>query len=314
MQDLFNMSEDTGMDFLEKKTTTNDGIYRPSPKNAKDKKKGYSAVIRFLPNFSQDGKLGPNAIEKMIHYVKLPNYPELGGYYDSMRNFNETCDLTNTYWELKNSPSAVEQEKAELISRTTKYYSYVMIVEDENQPELEGKIMIFPFGYKIKDKIMQEKTGEITGVPCNVYDLANGKEFRLIVKDIGGYQNYDSSQFKPESTAIKLRDKNGDLKTVPTEEKDGKKVITNPKIQEAIKNFLLSRELNLDDHQARRWTDEQQSNVQKIISVLKGNPIVKANTSIENAKKNSQVDTTSFEENEEVFSESNDIDDDFFDV
>ena len=38
MSDLFNMDADTGMDFLEKKSTTNDGIYRPQPKNAKDKK------------------------------------------------------------------------------------------------------------------------------------------------------------------------------------------------------------------------------------------------------------------------------------
>lgn len=314
MEDLFNMDADTGMDFLEKKPVSNDGIYRPQPKNAKDKKKGYRSVVRFLPNLTRDGQLGPSAIEKMIHYVKLSNYPDLGGYYDSMRNFNEKCDLTNTYWQLKNSKSVVDQEKAEQISRSTKYYSYVLILEDENQPDLEGKIMVFPFGYKIKEKINQERTGEITGDPCNVYDLANGKDFVLMVKEIGGYTNYDSSQFLQNPSAIKIKGKE-----VPTEEKDGKTTIS-PKFQEKIKDFLLKREIDLEDFSAVRWDDEIRNKVNKIVSILTDNPVVGANESIQNAstgKSDLEVDDDlPFNESETTHADnSSDSEDpdDFFD-
>ncbi len=297
MNDLFNMDINSGMEFLEKKDkVTNDGILRLDPKKAKDPKKGLRVVVRLLPNLTKEEKLGQAAIEKVVHYVKLQNHPELNGYYDSMKNFNEKCDLTNTFWELKNSKSIIDQEKAELISRTTKYYSYVQIIEHEAEPELVGKIMIFPFGIKIKNKINEERTGEITGTPTNVYDLVSGKDFVLIVKEVGGYTNYDSSQFKAIPTAIQIPSKDGSLKEVPTTDVNGRKVI-DPKIQEKIKEYLLGREVSLEDYSPVKWDDETRSKVNKIVSVLKDNPIIAANQAINSASK--KDDSTFFDENDD---------------
>ncbi len=299
MNDLFDMSIDSGLSFLDKKENkTNDGILRLDPKKAKDQKKGLRVVLRLLPNFTKEGKLGQAAIEKFVHYVKLQNHPELNGYYDSMKNFNEKCDLTNTFWELKNSKSVIDNEKAELISRTTKYYSYVQVLEHENEPELVGKIMIFPFGIKIKNKITEERTGEISGTQVNVYDLANGKDFICIVKEIGGYANYDSSQFKSVASTIQIPSKDGSLKEVPATDLNGKKVI-DPKFQDKIKEYLLGREVSLEDYSPVRWDDETRSKVNKIIAVLKNNPIVSANNSI--ASSNKKADATFFEEEETPF-------------
>ena len=286
MNDLFKpMAVNDGMDFLDKKSSiSNDGIYRPDLKKAKDKKKGYRSVLRFLPNLKRDGTLGSNAIEKMLHYVKLENYSELNGYYDSMRNFNEKCDLTNTYWELKNSKSVVDQEKADLISRTTKYYSYVIVIEDENQPELEGKIMIYNFGYKIKEKLEQERTGEITGTPCNIFDLANGKDFVLILKEVGGYNNYDSSQFKQDSSPMKIKGKDGTMKELPTQENDGGLLVIHENVREKAKDFLLAREHELEQFEPIRWDDETRERVNKIISILTENPVVNAAKSIDSSR------------------------------
>ena len=55
------------LDFLEKKGTSLDGIFRPK---ITDKKKGYVATIRFLPNLSKDGKVLQSAIEKHQHFPK----------------------------------------------------------------------------------------------------------------------------------------------------------------------------------------------------------------------------------------------------
>ena len=58
----------------------------------------------------------------------------------------------------------------------------------------------------IKDKILAEKNGEISGVPCNVFDLTNGKDFVLLVKEIqtgdDTYPDYKNSMFKPETSSL----------------------------------------------------------------------------------------------------------------
>ena len=277
MNDLFNMDLNSGMSFLDKKKSQNDGIYRPSLDLALDKKKGYKSTVRFLPNFSAEG-IGENALEKVLHYVKLPNLPNLNGYYDSMKNFkDERCSLTETFWNLKNSESALEQEKAQLISRSTKYYSYIQVLEDENQPDLVGKIMIMAFGHKIKEKINQERVGEIND-PCNVYDLAKGKDFVLLVKEVGGFPNYDSSQFKQETSSICLP-VDGEMKKLPTEEVND--VLTIPaKYQGKVKEYLLERDTELSAYAPVKWDEETRNKVNQIVAHLTNNPVVGANAEI----------------------------------
>ena len=202
--DLFNMDEnDSSLDFLKQKERNVDGIYRPRLDISKDPKKGYTATIRFLPNLTTEGKVGVSAIEKHIHFVKLQGHTDLSGAYDCAKNESDKCDVCTLFWKLKNSKNQSDVEKAELINRTTKYYSYVLVVEDENQTELEGKIMIFPYGYKIKEMINDERNG-VKDDACNIFDLANGKDFKLIIKKIGDYPNYDSSGFMKKSS-IKIK-------------------------------------------------------------------------------------------------------------
>ena len=63
LDDLFNGGLDSKMDFLnEVKKTNNDGIYRVDLSKAKDKKKGWRSVVRFLPNLTAEGKVGQSAI------------------------------------------------------------------------------------------------------------------------------------------------------------------------------------------------------------------------------------------------------------
>ena len=287
---LFDMeADDKSMDFLNKKTSNADGLYRPLPKDAKDKAKGYVATIRYLPNVLEDGTIGPSAIEKHVHYANLPDYEDLQGYYDSLINFGEKCPLTTLYWKLKNSKNQAEVERAELISRTTKYYSYVLIVEDEQHPELEGKIMVFPYGFKIKEKINLEKIGENSeGKKCNVFDPANGKDFRLIVKQIGDYPNYDSSTFKT-STPLKIWDDNKkkfiQVPVTWNEEKQ-KNLITDARVQKKVADFLGTHDVKVEDNEPKRWTEEEKVKVEKIIEILSGKDISFAKESISNSSKN----------------------------
>lgn len=124
----------------------------------KDKKKGWKSVVRLLPNLTKDSKLGQMAVEKITHYVDIKQPKELSGWFDSPKNFGEKCPLTDLYYTMQNSKNAILIEKSKQLKYSKKYYSYVLVLEDEQQPELVGKIMIFQYGKTIKDKISGEET------------------------------------------------------------------------------------------------------------------------------------------------------------
>jgi hypothetical protein len=311
--------DDKSMDFLNKKTSNRDGIFRLNPKEAKDKQKGAVATVRFLPNVLEDMTLGPSAIENYIHYANLPDYEELRGFYHSQKSFesNNKCPLGTFYWKLYNSKNQAEKERAELIKGSPKYYSYVLIIEDEQHEENEGKIMVFPYGIKIRDKINLEREGEnSSGKKCNVFDPANGKDFRLICKEVGGYQNYDSSSFK-ESSPIKIYDE--DKKKfiqipVTWDENKQKNVIDNPKVQTKLFEFLRKKDesVNIEKHAPKRWTDEERAKVEKIIAILSGKDVSFAKAKIN--QNTTSTRTTDKIEDTNLDNESDDLDDFFGDV
>jgi hypothetical protein len=273
LDDLFGGNLDNTMDFLkEKKTVNSDGIYRVDLTKVKDKKKGYRSVVRFLPNLTKDGKVGQSAVEKITHYVDIKNAKELSGWFDSPKNFNEKCPLTDLYYNMQNSKNAILQERSKSLKYSKKYYSYVLVIEDDQQPECVGKIMIFQYGKTIKDKIQAERNGEITGVPCNVFDLAAGKDFVMLVKEISTgdetYPDYKMSMFKGETSSLSIF-KNGVFKNVPTIN-DGGKVRVKPEAQEIVKDFLLDRDHDLEEFEPKKLNDEQNGKISEIINFLTG--------------------------------------------
>ena len=270
LDDLFGGLDNT-LDFLnEKKTVSSDGIYRIDLSKAKDKKRGYKSVIRLLPNLTKEGKVGMSALEKITHYVNIKNPKELAGWFDSPKNFGEKCPLTDLYYNMVNSKNAILVEKAKQLNYSKKYYSYALVIEDEQQPELVGKIMIFQYGKIIRDKILAEKNGEISGVSCNVFDLANGKDFVLLVKEIQTgdetYPDYKNSMFRPETTAITLyNEEKREFKQVPVQ--DGK---VDARAQKAVRDFLLKRDHDLEEFAAKPLTEEQQVKISEISNFLTG--------------------------------------------
>ena len=290
--DLFNGSLDSKMDFLnEQKAVNNDGIYRVDLSKCKDKKKGWRSVVRFLPNLTKDSKVGQSAIEKITHYVDIKNQKELSGWFDSPKNFNEKCPLTDLYYTMQNSKNAILIEKSKMLKYSKKYYSYVLVIEDEQQPELVGKILIFQYGKTIKDKIMAEKNGEISGVSCNVFDLAAGKDFVLVVKEIQTgdetYPDYKMSMFKPETTSLPIYFKEKQaFKNAPLNE--GK---IEASVQGKIRDFLIDRDHDLEEFSPKKLSDEQQAKITEITNFLTG----KASSSFTNAKAEAKPSSEDFE-------------------
>ena len=314
LDDLFNGGLDSKMDFLNEAKTNNnnDGIYRVDLSKVKDKKRGWRSVVRLLPNLTKDGKVGQSAIEKVTHYVDIKQPRELAGWFDSPKNFNEKCPLTDLYYTMQNSKNAILIEKSKQLKYSKKYYSYVLVIEDEQQPELVGKILIFQYGKTIKDKIMAEKNGEISGVGCNVFSLDSGKDFVLVVKEIQTgdetYPDYKMSMFKPETTSLPIYFKEkGAFKNAPLNE--GK---IEASVQSKIKDFLLEREHDLEEFSPKKLTDEQQAKITEISNFLTG----KASSSFSKQESKPSSDDFEFEDNftktAATTSSSSETEDDFF--
>jgi len=305
-------ADDATMSVFDKKSTQTDGIYRPLLKDAKDKNIGYRATLRFLPNLLESGKIGPSAIEKHVHYVDMKNEPGIAGYYDCNKNHESDCPLCTEFWKLKNSKNAADNAKSDMLSRTTKYYSYVLVIEDEQNPDLVGKILVYPYGFTVKGKINSERQGEVSGVPANVFDLAKGKDFRLIIKEKGGFANYEASQFL-DTTSIKLyNEKNGKFMSAPLTaagqigaEGDAKKTAS---IQGKIKEMLTNKTVDLATHEAVKWDEKTKGKVDTLLAILSGNIDYKASQQAQTGN-----DMTTETSNDDFDSEPTDADD-FFNI
>jgi len=305
------------VNFLNEKNAKNaDGIYRIDLEKVKDKKRGWRSVLRLLPNLTKERTLGQLAIEKITHFVDLKNNRELSGYFDSPKNFEEKCPLSDLYFQMENSKNAVLMEKAKCLNYSKKYYSYCLVIEDEQQPELVGKIMILQYGKQIKDKIQAEANGDITGEKCNVFDTATGKDLTLIAKETTGpngkiVPEYNSSAFKPNSTSIPIwnEDKKG-FKNVPVIDNDGAKSV-DPKFRTMVIDFLLKRDFELETFAPQRLTEVQQAKISEITNQLLG----KTSTSFAASKPS--TNDFDFEETTETTSKKPtstavDSEDDFF--
>lgn len=258
-EELFNLSEsEQASAFLNEKKTNDDGLLRPKLEEGRDGKR--ELVIRILPNLRRDGKLGPTAITKHIHYAKFDQNPGLTGYFDCLKNdeIGKECPLCNTFWTLKNSKKESDEKKSKLINRSTKYYAYAYVVEDEQVPENEGKIFIFPFGYKIYQKIKAQ--AESKRKPIKVEDLIHGANLNLIIEEVGGFYNYDASHFEAPGP-IEI-----DGQEIPVKE-DGS---ISKSTKQKVVDFLMSRENELESFQAKDWTPEQYDKADKIIALLLG--------------------------------------------
>ena len=142
--DIFNLQPESFVNAPKKKSLD---TYEPAADKGRDGV--YSAIVRFLPNWKSPTN---SKIHKFRVWLQDPT-EEKGFYVDCPSSVNKPSVLKDLFWKLKKSSSAREQELADNFSRADTYYSLVQIIEDTNQPDLVGKIMVFRYGTKINQKI-----------------------------------------------------------------------------------------------------------------------------------------------------------------
>ena len=150
---------------------------------------GY-AVIRFLP--APDGEEIPWA-KLYSHAFQGP-----GGWYieNSLTTIGQKDPLGEYNRELWNSGRDEDKDTVRKQKRKLSYYANIYVVQDKANPQNEGKVFLYKFGKKIFDKIMEAMQPEFEDeTPINPFDFWTGANFKLKLKKVAGYWNYDSSEF-----------------------------------------------------------------------------------------------------------------------
>jgi hypothetical protein len=71
-----------------------------------------------------------------------------------------------------------------------------MVISDPANPENEGKVFLYRYGPKIFNKIQEAMKPEFEDEkPINPFDFWGGADFKLKIRKVGGYVNYDKSEF-----------------------------------------------------------------------------------------------------------------------
>tara|TARA_Y200000002_G_scaffold74021_1_gene58013 strand:+ start:2503 stop:3387 length:885 start_codon:yes stop_codon:yes gene_type:complete len=165
---------------------SDDRLWKPEVDKAGN---GY-AVIRFLP--APDKEDLPWA-KLYSHAFQGP-----GGWYieNSLTTIGGKDPVSEYNTELWNSGSDANKQLARNQKRKLSYYTNIYVVKDPSNPDNEGKVFLYKFGKKIFDKIMGAMQPEFEDEsPINPFDFWQGANFKVKIKKVAGYWNYDSSEF-----------------------------------------------------------------------------------------------------------------------
>ena len=156
-----------------------------------DKSGNGFAVIRFLP--APDGEDMPWA-KVWSHAFKGPQ----GQWYieNSLTTLGKDDPVGELNRELWNSGKESDKAIARAQKRKLSYYSNIYVVSDPNHPENEGKVFLYKYGKKIFDKLVEAMQPAFADEsPIDPFNFWKGADFKLKIRKVDGYWNYDKSEF-----------------------------------------------------------------------------------------------------------------------
>jgi len=175
----------------EKKSYVDERLWKPELDQSGN---GY-AVIRFLP--SPEGEELPWA-KVWNHAFQGPT----GQWYieNSLTTISQKDPVSEYNSKLWNSGVESDKELARKQKRKLQYFSNILVVSDPKHPENEGKVMLFRYGKKIFDKMMEAMQPAFEDEsPINPFDFWEGADFKLKIRKVDGFWNYDKSEFSSKS-------------------------------------------------------------------------------------------------------------------
>lgn len=148
------------------------------------------AIIRFLPE--PDGEDSP-FIRVWDHGFQGP-----GGWYieNSLTTINQPDPVSEYNTKLWNSGVESNKDLVRKQKRRLHFISNVYIIKDSGNPDNEGKVFLYQYGKKIFDKLNDLMNPSFEDeAAVNPFDFWEGANFRLKIRQVEGYANYDKSEF-----------------------------------------------------------------------------------------------------------------------
>lgn len=167
---------------------TDDRFWYPAVDKAGN---GY-AVIRFLPCKGDDEE---------VPFVRLFNHAfqgPTGSWYieNSLTTIGKQDPVSEYNTQLWNSGIEANKEIARKQKRKLTFISNIYVITDQQNPENEGKVFLFKYGKKVFDKLDEAMNPQFEDEePLNPFDLWTGADFKLKIRNVEGYRNYDKSEF-----------------------------------------------------------------------------------------------------------------------
>ena len=188
----------------EKKSYTDDRYWKPEL----DKSGNGYAVVRFLP--TPEGEEMP-WVSYWDHGFQGP-----GGWYieKSLTTLNKQDPVSEYNTQLWNTGIEANKEIARKQKRRLHYVSNVYVVSDPKNPDNEGKVFLYRFGKKIFEQLKEAINPQFDDEDAiNPFDLREGANFKIKIRKVDGYWNYDKSEF---DSVAPLFDDEGQLTEVAT--------------------------------------------------------------------------------------------------
>tara|TARA_B100000886_G_scaffold336330_1_gene294890 strand:+ start:857 stop:1741 length:885 start_codon:yes stop_codon:yes gene_type:complete len=170
----------------ETKSYVDDRIWKPTVDKAGN---GY-AVIRFLPGTEDSIPF----VRYWDHGFKGPT----GQWYieNSLTSIGQTDPVGELNSRLWNTGLDSDKDKARTQKRRLHYVTNIYVVSDPSAPQNEGKVFLYKFGKKIFDKIYDLMNPAFADeTPVDPFDFWEGADFKLKIRNVEGYRNYDKSEF-----------------------------------------------------------------------------------------------------------------------
>ncbi len=274
----------------EKSNYDDDRFWSPSI----DKNRVGNALIRFLPQ--QDADMPP-VIKKFVHSIK-----HKGKWF--IENCPCTIDEPCPCDEYSEHFFDMNTEQMKTIAfryfKKKQFIGNILVIKDPKEPENDGKVFLYKFPVTVFEKIMDKICPESElDKEIPVFDLWNGMNFKLKIRDKKGWVNYEKSEFVTESTPVAKDD-------------DGIEEIYNQLVE--LKEFLnVSQFKSYDKLKARLVRIVDDDEIRKFFGVkTKGKQMEDVEPDKEEEKVEEEVKDVE-EKTEKVDDDLNDVDFNFDD-
>ena len=178
--------------------------------NKEEGKKSYEDTRFWKPTVDKAGngfatfRFLPAPVGEDVPWVQLfqHSFQGPGGWYieNSLTTLNRKDPVSEHNSILWNSGSDANKDIARKQKRKLQYIANIYVIKDPTNSDNDGTVKLFKFGKKIFDKLNEKMNPEFEDeTAVNPFDLWEGANFKLKIRKVEGYQNYDKSEFDSPS-------------------------------------------------------------------------------------------------------------------